>query len=234
MSVGVEHFASLTPARAVAIQERLARRVRRKPPRTAIRRIAAADCCYSRDDSLCSAAVVVWDLQTGQEVETRTVLLEVVFPYIPGLFAFREAPAILAVLERLTARPQLLICDGHGIAHPRRFGLASHVGVLTGIPTIGCAKKLLCGSFVEPDADRGSSSPLTDRGEIIGTVLRTRSGVRPLFLSIGHRIDLPTAKRVVLACTSRYRLPEPLRAAHRAAAAAVEALHRGGGGSQQR
>jgi deoxyribonuclease V len=231
MSVGTEHFGSLTPEQAVRIQERLARRVRKKPSRTAIRRIAAADCCYSRDDTLCGAAVVVWDLESREEVETVTTRLDVHFPYIPGLFAFREAPAILTVLERLAARPQLLICNGHGIAHPRRFGLASHVGVLAGIPTVGCAQKRLCGSFVEPGAERGSSSPLTDGREIIGAVLRTRSGVRPLFISIGHRIDLATAVRIVLACTHGHRLPEPLRLAH---LRAVEALHRGTGGLQQR
>jgi deoxyribonuclease V len=165
---------------------------------------------------------VLWDLEGHREVETESVCSEIRFPYIPGLFAFREAPALLKALERLNTRPQLLICDGHGIAHPRRFGLASHVGVLAGIPTVGCAKRRLCGSFADPDISRGSSSPLIDRGETVGTVLRTRTGVKPVFVSIGHRIDLSTAEQIVLSCTVRYRLPEPLRLAHRYAAALLK------------
>jgi deoxyribonuclease V len=171
---------------------------------------------------MCTAAVVVWNLDTHSEVETKAISSEISFPYIPGLFAFREAPAILKALGQLSSRPQLLICDGHGIAHPRRFGLASHIGILTGIPTIGCAKKRLCGFCTDPGDSRGSSSALVDRGEIIGTVLRTRSGVNPVFVSVGHLIDLSTAERIVLACTTRSRLPDPLRLAHRYASAALQ------------
>ncbi|UCF96573.1 MAG: deoxyribonuclease V [Spirochaetaceae bacterium] len=222
MPVQYEHSWSPSPEQAVEIQEQLAARVRKRWPGAPLRLIAGVDCSYSEDDTVCAAAVVVWDLETQAEVETKTACFEVRFPYIPGLLAFREVPAILKALECLTIRPQLLICDGHGVAHPRRFGLASHVGVLTGVPTIGCAKRRLCGSFVEPDAKRGSRSPLTDRGEIIGTVLRTRNGVRPVFVSVGHLIDLPTAERIVLACALRHRIPEPLRIAHRRAAEALQ------------
>ena len=171
---------------------------------------------------LCAAAVVVWDMESREEVETVTARSEIRFPYVPGLLAFREAPTVLMAFERLDNRPQLLICDGHGIAHPRRFGLASHVGVLAGVPTIGCARRRLCGTFTGPEDSRGSSSPLVDRGEIIGTVLRTRTGVKPVFVSVGHLIDLSTAERIALDCTPRYRLPEALRLAHRRATDALE------------
>ena len=164
-----------------------------------------------------------WDPRSAAVVETKTLLSEAGFPYIPGLLAFREAPAILKVLGRLSGKPQVLICDGHGIAHPRRFGLASHVGLLASLPTIGCGKSRLCGSYAEPASSRGSSSPLIDRGQTIGAVLRTRAGVRPLFVSVGHLIDLPAAVRVILDCTRGYRLPEPLRLAHQQA---TEALRR--------
>lgn len=212
------HSWAVSPRRADEIQRQLAARVVRQWSGTSIRLVAGADCAYCEDDSLCAAAVVVWDLQARREVETKSTYSEIRFPYILGLFAFREAPLVLKALERLDKRPQVLICDGHGIAHPRRFGLASHIGVLADLPTIGCAKRILCGNFAHPGTDRGSKAPLLDNGEIVGTILRTRSGAKPVFVSIGHRIDLPTAERIVLACTTRYRLPEPLRLAHRAAA----------------
>jgi deoxyribonuclease V len=222
VTLDFDHSRELSAEQAVEIQHQLATRVVRQWSGSPVHLVAGADCAYSKDDSLCAAAVVVWDLQTQEEVETITVRSKIWFPYIPGLFAFREAPAVLEALKRLNTRPQLLICDGHGIAHPRRFGLASHVGVLANIPTAGCAKRRLCGKFVCPDKDRSSRSPLKDHGEIVGAVLRTRTGVKPVFVSIGHRIDLPTAERVVLACTYRYRLPEPLRLAHRLAETALE------------
>jgi deoxyribonuclease V len=212
----------VSPRQAAEIQQQLATRVVRQWSGSPAHLVAGADCACSKDDTHCAAAVVVWDLNTQGVIESGTAFLEIRFPYIPGLLAYRETPALLKALERLVTRPQLLICDGHGIAHPQRFGLASHVGVLAGIPTIGCAKRRLCGMFVDPDGSRGSSSPLVDRGEVIGTVLRTRNAVKPVFVSIGHRIDLPTAERVILSCTPRYRLPEPLRLAHRCAAEALE------------
>jgi deoxyribonuclease V len=212
----------MTPSQAVEVQQNLAVRVIRRWSGSPVHLVAGADCAYSRDDSLCAAAVVVWDLEAHREVEIESVCSEIRFPYIPGLFAFREAPAVLEVFERLNSRPQLLICDGHGIAHPRRFGLASHVGLLAGIPTIGCAKSRLCGSFADPAINRRASSFLIDRGEIVGTVLRTRTRVKPVFVSIGHRIDLSTAEQIILSCATRYRMPEPLRLAHRYAAALLK------------
>ena len=230
MNIDEQHPWTVLPDQAEEIQQEMALRVIHQWSDAPAHLVAAADCAYSGANSLCVAAVAVWDLQSRKEVETVTACSEFRFPYIPGLFAFREAPAVLTALERLGSRPQLLICDGHGIAHPRRFGLASHVGVLAGMPTIGCAKRLLCGTFVDPDINRGSSSPLIDHGEVIGTALRTRDGVKPVFVSVGHLIDLPTAEQIVLVCTPRFRLPEPLRLAHRCAA---EALKREAGSSHR-
>lgn len=212
----------MSPRQAAEIQQQLATRVVRQWSGTPVHLVAGADCAYSKDGTHSAAAVVVWDPDTHKVIESGTAFSEIRFPYIPGLLAFREAPALLKALERLNTRPQLLICDGHGIAHPRRFGLASHVGMLSGIPAIGCAKRRLWGTCVDPDSSRGSSSPLVERSEVIGMVLRTRSGVKPVFVSVGHLIDLPLAERIILSCTHRYRLPEPLRLAHRCAAEALE------------
>jgi deoxyribonuclease V len=139
------------------------------------------------------------------------------FPYVPGYLSFREIPVVLAALARLRQQPDLILCDGQGIAHPRRVGIASHLGVLTGTPTIGVAKSRLIGEHEEPRAVRGVWSALRDGEELIGAVLRTRVGTKPLYVSIGHRVSLETAIEFVLACTTRYRLPETTRAAHRLA-----------------
>jgi deoxyribonuclease V len=182
------------------------------------------DSAYSSDDSRCLAAAIVWDLRERVVVEERVVTHKVTFPYVPGLLSFREAPAILTALRRLHQTPDALICDGHGRAHQRRFGIACHIGVIVGLPTIGCAKSRLVGAHVEPGRKRGSRTSLVDRGQVIGTVLRTRDGVKPVFVSVGHRIDLTTAERLVLECADRYRLPEPTRLADRLAAAAKRRL----------
>jgi deoxyribonuclease V len=141
----------------------------------------------------------------------------VTFPYIPGLFAFRELPAVLDALARLHISPDIIICDGHGIAHPRRFGIASHLGVLLDQPTIGVGKTLFVGHHIELPREKGSWVPLEEREEVIGAAVRTQAGIKAVYVSIGHRISLQTAVRLVLACTTRYRLPETTRAAHRLA-----------------
>jgi deoxyribonuclease V len=147
------------------------------------------------------------------------------FPYVPGLLTFREAPLVLDAFDRIATTPDLILVDGQGIAHPRRFGIASHLGLLFDIPTIGCAKSRLCGEHEGPPLQAPASSPLTDEGELIGAVLRTKTGCKPLYISIGHRIDLPTAVERVLACCRGYRLPEPTRLAHLAAGGApVQAM----------
>jgi deoxyribonuclease V len=139
------------------------------------------------------------------------------FPYVPGYLSFREVPAILGALASLDSPPDLILCDGQGLAHPRRFGLACHLGVLTGLPTIGVAKSRLIGTHVEVPQHKGAWVPLLDDDEIIGAVLRTRDGVQPLYVSVGHRVDLSTAIDFVLRCTTRYRLPETTRWAHKLA-----------------
>lgn len=209
----VPHRWSVTPSRAIAIQKRLAARVRIAAPRVPIRRIAGVDAAFSTDGRNCLAAAVLWDLQTRTVIEERVAVRPLTFRYVPGLLTFREAPAILAALRRLKRAPDALMCDGHGYSHPRRFGIACHVGVLVGLPTVGCAKSRLIGEETEPGPARGARAALRDRGEIIASVLRTQDGVRPLYISVGHLVDLPAAERLVLACADRYRLPEPTRLA---------------------
>jgi deoxyribonuclease V len=147
-------------------------------------------------------------------IDRAEIVSEASFPYVPGLLSFREAPAVIAAYEQLSVRPDVLICDGQGIAHPRRMGLASHLGLWLGIPTIGCAKSWLCGEYDEPGIERGSWSPLVDQGETVGAVLRTRTGVKPLYVSVGHLCNLESATAIVLAAASQYRQPTTTRVAH--------------------
>ena len=161
--------------------------------------------------------MAVLDFPGLEAVEQSVVRLPTSFPYVPGLLSFREIPAVLAALERLIDLPDLILVDGQGYAHPRRFGIASHLGVLTDLPTIGVGKTRLLGYYDEPPEERGSWTPLRDKGEVIGAVLRTRERVKPLFISAGHRISLETAVAYVMRCTRRYRLPETTRRAHRLA-----------------
>ena len=186
---------------------------------TRLKRVAGVD--VGVRNGRVQAAVAVLAYPSLEPLATATAVRPVEFPYVPGLLAFREVPAILDAFERLAAgggpAPQLLLVDGHGYAHPRRFGVACHVGVELGLPALGCGKSRLVGEHREPGSRRGSRCRLTDRGEVIGTVLRTRDRVRPVYVSVGHRIELGDAVRVVLGCARRYRLPEPIRAADRAA-----------------
>lgn len=220
------HSWRLAPKQAVAVQRRLAGRVSRVARCHSVGLVAGVDCAFSRDGALCLAAAVCWDVAAGEVVEERVALRPLVFPYVPGLLSFREAPAILAALRALRTSPDALMVDGHGLAHPRRFGIASHVGVLCDLPCVGVAKSRLVGVHGEPAERRGSRRALTDRGERIGTVLRTREGVKPLYVSIGHAVDLPTACRWVLRTGAGFRLPEPTRRADRAVARAKRELGR--------
>ena len=199
------------------MQRRLAERVQVTPLRGAPRLVAGLDAAFASER--CIAAVVVWDLRERCVVEQRVVVRPLRFPYVPGLLSFREAPGLLAALRRLRTEPDVLVCDGHGLAHPRRFGIACHVGVLTGLPTVGCAKSRLVGAYVDPARRRGARSPLVDGGEVIGSVLRTRPDAKPLFVSVGHRTDLRSSVRLVLACARDHRLAEPVRLADRLVAA---------------
>lgn len=214
------HSWNLTPAEAIRVQRRLAGRVRRTAPRRAIRTVAGVDCAFSRDGRRCLAAAVVWDLEERRVVEERVSARPLRFPYVPGLLSFREAPAVLAALRALRTRPDALMLDGQGVAHPRRLGIASHVGLICDLPTVGVAKSRLLGEHREPGPKRGARAALTDGGERIGTVLRTRDHVRPVYVSIGHALDLETACRLVLRAGAGYRLPEPTRLADRAVARA--------------
>ncbi|OLF17020.1 endonuclease V [Actinophytocola xanthii] len=202
---------------AVRLQERLAPLVERAPPPDFAPRTATGlDVAYSADapgdTAVVAAAVVTVALASGAVLASATAVGESTFPYVPGLFAFRELPALLAALDGLAEPPELLVADGHGIAHPRRFGLASHLGVLTGVPSIGVAKTPL-GGYDQPADERGATTPLVDEGEQVGVALRTRAGVKPVFVSIGHRVDLATACRHVLTLCRDYRLPETTRLA---------------------
>jgi deoxyribonuclease V len=158
--------------------------------------------------------VVVLDARTLETVETAGVRDRARFPYVPGYLSFREAPSVLRAFRKLERAPDLLMCDGHGRAHPRRFGLACHLGLWLDLPTIGCAKSRLIGTHAEPGRRRGCHRPLLDEGEVVGEVVRTRDGVRPVYVSVGHRIDLATARAWVIRLARAARLPEPIREAH--------------------
>lgn len=209
------HGWNVSPARAIEIQRELAARIRRRPPRGPLRRVAGLDAAFSRDGRSCIAGVVVWDRFSRRVIEQHIARRRLAFPYVPGLLSFREAPALLAALRKLRAAPDALMCDGQGLAHPRRFGLACHIGLIAGLPALGCAKSRLTGDHFQPGRARGARVPLTERGEVIGAVLRTREGVKPVYVSIGHDFDLASAIRLVLQCTAGYRLPEPARLADR-------------------
>jgi deoxyribonuclease V len=176
--------------------------------------VAGADVSYEIRGRWLYAAIVVLRAGTWDVIERSGVVAEAKFPYVPGLLSFREAPAVIAAYEKLTVRPDVLICDGQGIAHPRRMGLASHLGLCLGLPTIGCAKSWFCGEYEEPGPERGEWSPLTDEGETIGAVLRTRTRVKPLFVSSGHLCDLESAIGCVLTNAQNYRQPTTTRLAH--------------------
>jgi deoxyribonuclease V len=207
------HSWSVTSRQASAIQRRLAVRVIREGDLSSARLAAGADLAFSENGSQCIAGVIVWDVRDGAIVEQHVVRRAVRFPYVPGLLSFREAPAILAALRRLRCEPDVFLFDGQGVAHPRRFGLASHLGVLIDRPSVGCAKRRLVGAGDDPEAAKGSTSLLCDGGECIGAIVRTRDHVKPIYVSIGHRISLATAVEVVLASCTRFRLPEPTRLA---------------------
>ena len=186
-----------------------------------LNRVAGVDAAYSPDDCSVCAAVIVLSFPDLKLVESAIAHQATPFPYIPGFLSFREAPVILDALQRLRHLPDLLLCDGQGQAHPRRFGLACHLGTVTNLPAIGVAKTRLLGIHEEVSIARGSWKPLQDRGETVGAVLRTQKGVKPLYLSTGHRIDLEAAISCVLQCSPRYRLPETTRQADRLARSAM-------------
>ena len=208
------HKWDLAYGQARELQKRLASRVKFAEVKSEPKVVAGLDCAFSKDERTIFAVAVVIKLPDFEVIETTNAIKKVEFPYIPGLLSFREAPACIAAIEKLKTTPDVFIIDGQGFAHPRRFGLASHIGIFVNKPTIGCAKSRLTGSYDEPRCRKGNFSPLTDGDEAIGAVLRTRTNVKPVFVSVGHKCALRDAIRIVLKCTTRYRLPEPSRQAH--------------------
>lgn len=199
------------------MQQRLRRKVDRTDRLSEVHFVAGVDVGFEGNGSITRAAVVVLDFPGLQVVDRVLARRPTSFPYVPGLLSFRELPAVLEALAILKIKPDVILCDGHGIAHPRRFGIACHLGVILDVPTIGVGKTRLCGKYQEPGEQKGEWSPLLEDGETIGAVLRTRTGIKPVYVSPGHRVSLQTAIRLTLACTTRYRLPETTRQAHRLA-----------------
>ncbi len=204
----------VTPAYARLIQAELVQEVEHGNRLGRIRHVAGVDIGFEDGGRITRAAVVILRLADLMPVEHIIVRRPTSFPYVPGLLSFRELPAALHALAQARIDPDVILCDGQGYAHPRRFGLACHLGVLTDRPTIGVAKQRLIGEFQPPPQTRGAWTPLTDQGEIIGAALRSRAGTRPIFVSSGHRVGLETAIELVMACVTHYRLPETTRLAH--------------------
>jgi len=208
------------------LQREMAAKVDVRTPLTHCELIAGADVSYNRFSNTLYAAVVVLRMNDGSIVETQCGVGEATFPYVPGLLSFREIPILLEVLAQVRSRFDAVMLDGQGYAHPRRIGFASHIGLWLGLPTFGCAKSVLVGTFKDPKPKAGSVSSLVDKGEVIGSVVRTKDRVQPVYVSAGHLIDLPSAVRLVLATCRGYRIPEPTRQAH----LHVNALRRQGAG----
>lgn len=208
------HNWNLSYSQAAQLQTRLAEKVRFEPLRSKPELIAGLDCAISKDGRRIVAACVLLKLSDFELVETADAIRKLNFPYIPGLLSFREAPVCIAAVEKLKCKPDIFIIDGQGVAHPRRLGIASHLGLLLDKPTIGCAKSRLTGQFEEPPPEKGSYGPLKDGEEVIGAVVRTRTNVAPVFVSVGNKCTLEDAIEVILSCVTKYRLPEPTRIAH--------------------
>jgi deoxyribonuclease V len=205
---------NVTPRQAICLQEKLRERVAlQNQTGSSIRTIAGADLAFDPETDTAFAGVIVYRFPGLEEVERCFARRQLRFPYIPGLLSFREIPVLTAAFARLHSEPDLLVIDGHGRAHPRRFGIACHVGVLFDKPTIGCAKSLLVGEHEEPGTEAGSKAPLVLHGERIGTVLRTRAGVKPIYVTVGHRVSLEAAVGLVMRCVDGYRIPKPTREA---------------------
>jgi deoxyribonuclease V len=217
MNIQHVHDWNLRPDEAIALQRQLVSQVIYDRPLdlNAIRLVAGVDVSVQGGTS--QAAVVVVNYPDLKSVETVLAHLPTPFPYIPGLLSFREGPVLEGAFRQLKTEPDVFIFDGMGRAHPRRIGIATHMGLWLQKPTIGCGKTLFVGKYVEPPDQRGAFVDLVDRGEVIGAILRTRAGVKPVYISVGHLADLPTSVELAMRCTAKYRLPEPIRLAHQAA-----------------
>src|SRR5919107_5081875 len=217
MKVEELHGFDLSPARARRLQGELARRVVAGPALDlgGVRYVAGADVSTEGDRAYATVAVLDFPGLSVVEVQGFEAALE--FPYVPGLLAFREIPSVVGALRKVETAVDAVILDAQGLAHPRRMGLASHIGLFLDVPTVGCAKSLLVGNYEEPDVEKGSTSDLVHRGEVVGRVVRTRDGVSPVYVSVGNGLDLKSSVDLVLACCTKYRLPESTRQAHNAA-----------------
>lgn len=211
------HSWNLSPAEARVLQREWSHRVVLQDALGDVGRIGGVDVGFEQNNTITRAALVVLSWPGLQVIERQLARVPTTFPYVPGLLSFREMPAILQAWDQLQQKPDLLFCDGQGVAHPRRFGIACHLGVWLDLPTIGVAKQRLVGRHEDVADEKGASTPLWDKDERIGTVLRSRQGVKPLFVSPGHRISQGTAVEWVMGCLGRYRLPEPTRQAHKLA-----------------
>lgn len=215
MKIHSHHSWKVTCRQATAIQKRLAHRVDRENRLQTPQWVAGADISLTRESPEAFAGIVVLNARTLEIAEEYFIRGPIDFPYIPGLLSFREAPLLLKLFKKVSPAPQLVFFDGQGIAHPRRLGLASHMGLFLDCPTVGCAKSRLIGTHREPGVKKGCRARLKDdEGQTIGSVVRTRENCKPVFISVGHQIDLETAVRWTLKCTTRYRIPEPTRLAH--------------------
>jgi deoxyribonuclease V len=222
MKISQRHAWPLTVEEAIAIQEQLRAEIITSDQLGTVNYVAGVDMGFEAEGTISRAAVAVLSFPSLQLQESAIARRPTSFPYVPGFLSFREIPAVLDALEKISITPDLILCDGQGIAHPRRFGIACHLGLLVNMPTIGVAKSLLIGKHEEVPQERGSWQPLWHRGETIGAVLRTRTGTKPLYISSGHRVSLPTAIEYVLHCTPKYRLPETTRIADKLASGASE------------
>ena len=221
----IHHPWNISPSQAIALQKELAGLVRQEPLTGPVETVAGADCAFVEDGRAILAAVVLCDARTMAVLARASEVRPCRFPYVPGLLSFREAPAIIAAVERLPRRPDLLMCDGQGLAHPRGLGLACHVGLWLDTPTIGVAKSLLCGEHRDPGLARRCRAAIRLDGRVVGAALRTREAVKPLFVSVGHRVTLTDALAWTLRCGRGFRLPEPTRQAHQTVGR-MKPLHR--------
>lgn len=217
MKIQLPHAWPETAEAATAIQQQLRDKIIREDQLGTVQRVAGVDVGFEEGGTITRAAIAVLSFPELQLVEQAIARRPTTFPYIPGFLSFREIPAVLDALEQITTPLDLLLCDGHGIAHPRRLGIAAHLGLLVNLPVIGVGKSLLVGKHDEVPNERGAWQPLRHKGETIGAVLRTRVGTKPLYISLGHRISLLTAIDYVMRCTPKYRLPETTRQAHKLA-----------------
>lgn len=207
-------YNDITPEQAVNLQRQMQEHINLSPLTGPVQTVAGADISFNKFSEIVYAGIVVLRYPEMQVIHRASAITKTRFPYVPGLLAFREVPALLEVWEQLEVKPDVLILDGHGIAHPRRLGIATHFGLLVDHPTIGCAKSLLAGKYEEPDAKPGATSVLMHRGEAIGTALRTKLRCKPVFVSPGHKTSMDDALTIIRHCVGKYRIPEPTRLAH--------------------